>query len=55
MAEGDKEADVIPLLNVKSTILKKVVEYMRYHTANPAKDIEKVRRAYEGERPAQFA
>jgi len=25
------------------------------NTANPAKDIEKVRRAYEGERPAQFA
>jgi len=41
MAEGDKEADDIPLLNVKSNVLKKVVEYMRYHADNPPKDIEK--------------
>jgi S-phase kinase-associated protein 1 len=41
MAEGDKDADDIPLLNVKSTVLKKVVEYMRYHAENPPKDIEK--------------
>ena len=39
----DKDADDIPLLNVKSTVLKKVVEYMRYHAENPPKDIEKVR------------
>ena len=41
MAEGDQEADDIPLLNVKSAILKKVIEYMRYHADNPPKDIEK--------------
>jgi hypothetical protein len=39
----DKEADDIPLLNVKAAVLKKVVEYMRYHAENPPKDIEKVR------------
>jgi hypothetical protein len=39
---ADKEADDIPLLNVKSAVLKKVVEYMRYHAENPPKDIEKV-------------
>ena len=38
---SDKEADDIPLLNVKSAVLKKVVEYMRYHAENPPKDIEK--------------
>jgi len=37
MAEGDKDADDIPLLNVKSSVLKKVVEYMRYHADNPMK------------------
>jgi len=37
----DKEADDIPLLNVKAAVLKKVVEYMRYHAENPPKDIEK--------------
>jgi hypothetical protein len=42
MAEGDKEADDIPLLNVKSNVLKKIVEYLRYHSDNPPKDIEKV-------------
>jgi len=41
MAEGDRDADDIPLLNVKSNVLKKVVEYMRYHAENPPKDIEK--------------
>jgi len=32
-----KDADDIPLLNVKSSVLKKVVEYMRYHADNPMK------------------
>jgi len=41
MSEGDKEADDIPLLNVKSAVLKKVIEYMRYHAENPPKEIEK--------------
>jgi len=41
MSEGDKDADDIPLLNVKAAVLKKVVEYMRYHAENPPKDIEK--------------
>jgi len=41
MAEGDKEAVDIPLPNVKASVLRKVVEYMRYHAENPAKEIEK--------------
>jgi len=41
MAEGDKEENEIPLPNVKSSVLKKVVEYMKYHADNPAKEIEK--------------
>lgn len=41
MWEGDKDETEIPLPNVKTAILKKVIEYMRYHATNPAKDIEK--------------
>jgi hypothetical protein len=41
MAEGDKEENEIPLPNVKASVLKKVVEYMRYHVDNPAREIEK--------------
>lgn len=41
MAEGDKEEKEIPLPNVKSAILGKVVVYMKYHIDNPAKEIEK--------------
>jgi S-phase kinase-associated protein 1 len=41
MAEGDREETDIPLPNVKASVLKKVVEYMRYHADNPAKEIEK--------------
>jgi len=41
MVEGDKEEKEIPLPNVKSAVLKKVVDYMNYHTDNPAKEIEK--------------
>jgi hypothetical protein len=38
----DKEADDIPLMNVKASMLKKVVEYMKHHATNPPKEIEKV-------------
>jgi S-phase kinase-associated protein 1 len=41
MSEGDKEENEIPLPNVKSSVLKKVVEYMKYHVDNPAREIEK--------------
>ena len=41
MAEGDKDENEIPLPNVKASVLRKVVEYMKYHVDNPARDIEK--------------
>jgi len=41
MYEGDKSEKNIPLQNVKSTILRKVIEYMTFHNGNPPKDIEK--------------
>lgn len=41
MAEGDKDEKEIPLPNVKAAVLQKVVQYMRYHADNPAKEIEK--------------
>jgi len=41
MAEGDKDEKEIPLPNVKGAVLNKVVTYMKYHTDNPAKEIEK--------------
>jgi len=41
MAEGDKEENEIPLPNVKASVLRKVVEYMRYHVDIPAREIEK--------------
>eukprot|EP01006_Ploeotia_vitrea_P060403 TRINITY_DN75839_c0_g1_i1.p1 TRINITY_DN75839_c0_g1~~TRINITY_DN75839_c0_g1_i1.p1 ORF type:complete len:179 (+),score=92.84 TRINITY_DN75839_c0_g1_i1:257-793(+) len=41
MVEGDKDENEIPLPNVKSTVLAKVVDYMRYHCDNPPKNIEK--------------
>jgi len=41
MAEGDKDEREIPLPNVKSTVLEKVTQYMKYHVDNPAKEIEK--------------
>jgi len=41
MVEGDKEEKEIPLPNVKGTTLAKVIEYMKHHADNPAKEIEK--------------
>lgn len=41
MSEGDAEEKEIPLPNVKGEVLKKVVQYMKYHADNPAKSIEK--------------
>jgi len=41
MAEGDQDEKEIPLPNVKSSVLKKVVQYMTYHVDNPPKEIEK--------------
>lgn len=41
MAEGDTEEKEIPLPNVKAEVLKKVVEYMKYHSDNPPREIEK--------------
>jgi len=41
MAEGDAEEQEIPLPNVKGEVLKKVVQYMKYHADNAAKEIEK--------------
>jgi len=41
MAEGDKDEKTIPLPNVKAAVLKKVVEWLKHHVDNPAKEIEK--------------
>lgn len=41
MAEGDKEENEIPLPNVKSEVLQKVIQYMKYHADVPPKEIEK--------------
>eukprot|EP00343_Euplotes_focardii_P007538 CAMPEP_0205821348 /NCGR_PEP_ID=MMETSP0206-20130828/7075_1 /ASSEMBLY_ACC=CAM_ASM_000279 /TAXON_ID=36767 /ORGANISM="Euplotes focardii, Strain TN1" /LENGTH=181 /DNA_ID=CAMNT_0053116765 /DNA_START=35 /DNA_END=580 /DNA_ORIENTATION=+ len=41
MAEGDEEEKEIPLPNVKSKVLAKVIQYMTYHAENPSKEIEK--------------
>jgi hypothetical protein len=38
---SDKEERLIPLPNVKSKILVKVIEYMRYHAGNAAKEIDR--------------
>mmetsp|Transcript_21973 Transcript_21973/g.47306 ORF Transcript_21973/g.47306 Transcript_21973/m.47306 type:complete len:183 (-) Transcript_21973:227-775(-) len=41
MVEGDKEEKEIPLPNVKTAIMKKVISYMTYHVDNPPEEIEK--------------
>ncbi|SCP04835.1 suppressor of kinetochore protein 1, putative [Plasmodium ovale] len=35
------EEDTIPLPNIKTQILKKIIEYMEYHIHNPADEIPK--------------
>ena len=37
----DKSETEIPLPNVKTSVLNKVVKYLVYHAENPAKEIEK--------------
>jgi len=41
MAEGDKEETSIPLPNVKSNVLSKVIQYMEHHHHSMPKEIEK--------------
>ncbi|CRG94028.1 suppressor of kinetochore protein 1, putative [Plasmodium gallinaceum] len=36
-----EEEDTIPLPNIKTQILKKIIEYMEYHIQNPADEIPK--------------
>jgi hypothetical protein len=40
--DNDDEGEVIPLPNIKSTVLSKVIEFCRHHENNPMKKIEKV-------------
>lgn len=41
IAEGDKTENKIPLLNVNSKCLEKIVQYMTHHFENPPKEIVK--------------
>jgi len=41
MLRADKDETEIPLPNVKSKVLEKVIEYMKHHVNNPADEIEK--------------
>jgi len=41
MWSGDKTETEIPLPNVRSSILKRVISFMQYHHDNPMKEIEK--------------
>jgi len=59
MLDGEEDATEIPLPNVKSTTLKKVMEYLVYHLNNPAKEIEKPLKSKEmkevvSQRAAEF-
>ena len=46
MIENDKEETKIPLPNVKGAVLEKVIEYMKYHDGNPAREIERPLRSF---------
>lgn len=41
--QDDDEVQEIPLPNVKSTVLSKVIEFCSHHHNNPMREIEKVR------------
>lgn len=41
MVEGDTDEKVIPLPNVRSAVLQKIITYLRYHVNNPTREIEK--------------
>lgn len=40
--QDDDEVQEIPLPNVKSTVLSKVIEFCSHHHNNPMREIEKV-------------
>ncbi|MES1917086.1 MAG: hypothetical protein MHM6MM_008846 [Cercozoa sp. M6MM] len=40
MFESDRNERVIPMQNVSSAVLEKVIEYLKHHHNNPAKPIE---------------
>lgn len=41
MMEGDSDEQKIPLPNVKSNVLQKVIKFLTYHNINPCQEIEK--------------
>lgn len=41
IGDEEEEENEVPLLNVKADVLRKVVEYCRYHADHPAEDIQK--------------
>ena len=40
--QGDDEVQEIPLPNVKTAILAKVIEFLEHYKSDPMKEIEKV-------------
>lgn len=41
MAEGDSNASDIPLPNVRSNVLHKIVQFMEFHANSTPKEIDK--------------